>query len=681
MGAKKCILFVRVSTSEQATDKQESELKKMALNAGYADDQIKSVVYHESGYKTDISTRQSIQETKELINTGEYDCIFAREITRIARKPNVLFEFLDFLVDRKVQLRIMVPEWHLLTAEGKRDQAQWVALGFYATYADSEMMVKKERFREGKRRSAENMKYNGGKIAFGYKIEISEGNKGRRIIVDEEKGPIVRKIYELYEKGVSQSKMSDTLVEMGFPRIRTSTIHHIMRNPAYTGEISEEKEKIDKRWVDGERIEQKYHLLPRRYPALITKEQFERCREIARNSNTAKSKSRNIYYGRNLIICPSCGGRWTSNGSRAAYHCYRAHIPLRVWNAGNYYGEKCTNMQQIPINQMDSLLWSIARYEEWRELEDIRVHGIQEKEDAYKLQISNATERLGNIDYRVHEQEDKKKRIHFAYINGGLPEDLFLQQLAEVDDNISKIISQKQEYERDIAYAERELKSLREMMQYVLSVGALSSAIENPVIKHELGVRMEDWIDEDKYIAFKEGEFKLLDEYDDQKRNDLVHKHIEKVTVSNFSFKFDFKRVGEQIANGKLIKVYTHADKRIATSDNPEEGTYSYPQLYLMIPFDGKGGRTIYQCLQTQNEITQGEVEVDANMLKFAKKAIFPDDQLLYFTRQSKPNSAENYLCFAKREYQFLDRFHDPRKLLMKKERARKREEKMRLEE
>ena len=67
---------------------------------------------------------------------------------------------------------------------------------------------------------------------------------------------------------------------------------------------------------------------------------------------------------------------------------------------------------------------------------------VREKEEAYKLQISNATELLGNIDYRVQEQEDKKKRIHFAYIHG-LSEDLFLQQLAEVDDNISKITLEK----------------------------------------------------------------------------------------------------------------------------------------------------------------------------------------------------------------------------------------------
>ena len=82
----KCILLVRVSTEAQSFEEQERELIDLALKHGYSLNDIKAVAYKESAIKLDEKERVGISEMNALIETGEYDCVFAWEISRIARK-------------------------------------------------------------------------------------------------------------------------------------------------------------------------------------------------------------------------------------------------------------------------------------------------------------------------------------------------------------------------------------------------------------------------------------------------------------------------------------------------------------------------------------------------------------------------------------------------------------------
>ena len=80
---KKCILMVRVSTEQQSYDAQIQELHDLALKSGYPEDQITPVAEKESGIKLSEEERAGLNRMKELIETGEYDCVFAWEISRI----------------------------------------------------------------------------------------------------------------------------------------------------------------------------------------------------------------------------------------------------------------------------------------------------------------------------------------------------------------------------------------------------------------------------------------------------------------------------------------------------------------------------------------------------------------------------------------------------------------------
>ena len=93
----KCILLVRVSTEAQTYDEQEKELVDLALHYGYSYNDIKAVAYKESAIKLKEEERAGLNEMKALIETGEYDCVFAWEISRIARKKKILFQRLIWI--------------------------------------------------------------------------------------------------------------------------------------------------------------------------------------------------------------------------------------------------------------------------------------------------------------------------------------------------------------------------------------------------------------------------------------------------------------------------------------------------------------------------------------------------------------------------------------------------------
>ena len=67
------------------------------------------------------------------------------------------------------------------------------------------MIQKKVRFHRGRRKLAEEGKYNGGNIPYGYRIDYEQG---KLIVIDEQDAAVVREVFNLYESGISQPKLA-----------------------------------------------------------------------------------------------------------------------------------------------------------------------------------------------------------------------------------------------------------------------------------------------------------------------------------------------------------------------------------------------------------------------------------------------------------------------------------------
>lgn len=348
---KKCILLVRVSTEQQSYDAQEKELYNLAEQSGYSRDRITSIAEKESGIKLSEEERAGLNKMKELIETGEYDCVFAWEISRIARRKKILFSIQEYLVDKKIQLVIKEPFLHLLKSDGSIDEGAETIFTLYAQIAETEMRNKLSRFERARKDGYARGKFEGGRVTMGYKVN-SEGFWE----VDEEDAKLIRLIFELYISGdYSTTTLAKELLARGYFRKRypikskgeimsvttvKNRVWQILRNTMYRGGVSEMK------------VGNKIRKNSNNYPQIIDDETWEKC-EKKRSANRYEQPGKDKYLLSKLIRC-ECGATYSVNLVDGCYNCRVKH---------NAVEKNLSHSPNIHGNTIDSLVWYVALLE------------------------------------------------------------------------------------------------------------------------------------------------------------------------------------------------------------------------------------------------------------------------------------------------------------------------------
>ena len=171
----KCCLFSRVSTPGQDLEQQTDYIKQEAFKFGYKEDDFIIIEQKESAVKLDELERKGIQQLKEKIESENIECVIIYEISRLSRRPKVLYSVRDYLIERGIQLICIKPYMRLLDDEGKMSQTASILFSLFGSLAESEAMISKERMLRGKIAKREIGKYIGGNILFGYLHEEDTG--------------------------------------------------------------------------------------------------------------------------------------------------------------------------------------------------------------------------------------------------------------------------------------------------------------------------------------------------------------------------------------------------------------------------------------------------------------------------------------------------------------------------
>lgn len=372
----KCILLVRVSTEVQSYEEQEKELVDLAIKHGYSQNDIRPVAYKESGIKLKEEERAGLNEMKELIETGEYDCVFAWEISRIARRKKILFSILEYLIEKKIQLIIKEPSIILLKQNFEVNEGSETIFTLYAQLAESEMRNKMARFERAKKEGYNKGKYMGGKIKLGYKV-----NEEGYWDIDEEGAKLVRTIFEMYNSGqYSMTELGKELWERGyFPNLSItnikSTIHQLLRNPIYIG------------------VRTSNNI----FPAIIDQETWDKCVQ-RRQENKHIPKSKGQYLLTPLIRC-ICGASYSVNALDATYTCRIKH---------NAVEKGLKHSPDIRGSFIESLAWYVALQELYQEKsikqEDVKtenekeIKALLEKIEFSQKSISSIQEKRQDLD-------------------------------------------------------------------------------------------------------------------------------------------------------------------------------------------------------------------------------------------------------------------------------------------
>lgn len=368
----KCILFSRVSTLRQDLDQQTNELVDEAKRMGY--DSWTTIEDKESAICLDEYERHGLNELKRLISTKEYDTVLCYEISRISRRPKVLYSIRDLLIDKGIQLVILKPYMRLLDNDGKMNQSASIMFSLFSSLSESEMMIKKERMIRGKKIKKELGYFGGGHVSFGYRVH------NKKVYVYEDEAKIVRDIFRRTLKDNPAVTVKD-YYELGIfegltKREIFGKIDNILRCENYRGN------KIYPQIVDDDTfLTVKNKIKPRIARKLRQKLEEPLCKGIFIRSETGQIMRTNTCTNKYFTI------PWDRERNRIEgvdTHC-------------------CT----ISINIVDSLVWSLVKDKGEKENEvtkeelETRISEIRQKilncdvqKKRYVAQIDKVEERI-----------------------------------------------------------------------------------------------------------------------------------------------------------------------------------------------------------------------------------------------------------------------------------------------
>lgn len=551
--------FLRVSGKQQQLESQYDEMVRYAKLENVPPEDIITIQYKESGRKLTEEERLGLKDFKEICEHEPIRVCYVSELSRISRTEDVLYSFIKFLKEHKIQLICKNPSFTLF----KEDFSDMIPnarilVGMFAALAAQEVVEKEMRFARGKERKAKEGKYNGGAIPYGYKIDETQDNL---IVIDEEEAKIIREIYNMYENGMSQPSIAKELFHRGVKGrsvrktkgITISLVHQILTNELLTG-----KPQIYKH--NSENVNNEYE---RRYPQIITQEQYDRCRDIANSNNRRLPKTKYIHYAQGLIKCTECGRNFVSSGYKCNYHCKDAYNYNKQYDG--YYGEpRCSNKTCISSNIMDSLLWEMSKDFECTYIMDSAQHKLSECSRERDILV----EKLNAIPILLEENEAKMDSLLDAY-SEGMKRERYLEKKAIIAAEKREIHKQEAEYREQILHYEALIAEVKKSLDLDFNLDTED--------------KMDSFIDRTEEIWKRVSSIT-----DDKERSEIIHRHIKKVTVENivFNYKFRIHPEGKDVKAKKIV-VYPYI---------------SDEQTFIFIPNDGKGG-TMLELYPSAGEV------------------------------------------------------------------------------
>lgn len=395
----KAIGLIRVSTLVQDLQQQTEVVKNEMIKDGYRfPDDIILIANTESAVKLSEEERQGLNKMKAQIeNDPSINCVYVFELSRLSRRPEVLYSVRDWLIAHNVNLIVLKPYMKLLE-DGRLSETASIMFGIFGAMSEQEGYIRKERMKRGKMKAQLEGKSLGNWLPIGYTTDNE-----RHIIIDEEKAQLVRKIFDmcLYEDK-STTTIARELSDRG-EFITQSTIHghsssirNILRNTAYIG-VAPFNKKDNKTNYN-------------RYPRIIDDAVFFRVQDLlSSRKKLPKTEHKNIYYCKGLLKDKISGYVLRAAPAVASY-CYHSDRsdPIQYKSIS------------VPINLFDSFIWHLTK----EFTKGNSTINTQKYKTELKNKLSTLQKKIETGKERIKELSEREERIQARIISGKMKESM-----------------------------------------------------------------------------------------------------------------------------------------------------------------------------------------------------------------------------------------------------------------
>ncbi|WP_139491386.1 recombinase family protein [Brevibacillus dissolubilis] len=304
-------------TGEDTITMQKSVMDRVLADYGLPYDQVIEI-----GSGDKIETRPVFQQVIRDLESGRYNCIAVKEISRLTRGDFKDYGIVYELIRQK-RIYIITP-YRIYDPKNAHDMRQ---IRFEMFLSREEFEIIRERMQGAKYSYAMSGKFMGSTPAYGYLVHP----KTQHLEPDTEKAPIVRMIFDLYLHGIPDKEMSDKAIATyltragipspsGLPAWNASTIKNILHNPVYIGEIRySTSTEINKRRKPKPRDE--WIVIPDAHEPLISLEIFEAAMQKRASSRPAPSTRFDCETSElsSLIRCTACGHKMIRQATTTHY--------------------------------------------------------------------------------------------------------------------------------------------------------------------------------------------------------------------------------------------------------------------------------------------------------------------------------------------------------------------------
>lgn len=409
----RAIMFVRVSSNAQDYTRQISELTPLIKADGYKDSEVAIIHHKESATKNNYQNRQSLQELEQYIKSCNIECVYVHEVSRLARRSDVMYKVMGLLEENKICLTIATPMLLRTYENGQSNPFVHTLFAFFAQLAQSETEQKTIRSMTGRAQKLKDGKICS-KCLFGY-----EKQNGYAVL-HAQHSLIVKEIFAMIAEGNTCAdvfkKYKHTAFFANCNNLITARqrVQALIKKSSYSGENN--------------------------YPAIITKEQqAQAIQALAKNQNTAKDKERghkDNYLCKHLVF--------SSNGY--------AMTATRQSGKPTYY-TKSSGILKVSAQVVDYITWRCAIVAKSKN--DATIN--QEMKDNARQQLPLLQEQLHNIKKEIESIGAKNDKVVELYIEGVIDRAKYDSKLSQLDTHHKQLLNEQNALNIQISQLDRVL--------------------------------------------------------------------------------------------------------------------------------------------------------------------------------------------------------------------------------
>lgn len=415
--SKNCVFYLRISTDIQDSERQKEDLKLFAKSNSFIFDDDSFYEDKLSGFKK-VDERPGLNKLLIDVELKKIDIVLVWEISRLSRSQSELLQIKDTFKNNSINVYFYQQKFWLLDQDTKKSNSYAdLLISFFGWNAEYEAKLTKERFHSAKKFNVKQGRYNGGNITFGYTIKKfgkKDSDSDKEFIIKDElieglnvsESDIVKEVFDLYEQGLTCSKICLICKSKGYPKKVCSphTLSRLLRNTSYIGH-------------------KQVKLGVRHTPKIIETSQFKRVGELIDENKTKADKGKkHVYLLRGVLKCSNCGKYYLGKQTDDAYMCStnsqtNKFIHNTSCKAGN-----------ISISNIDGIVW-----ERLKDIWTNRIlHGVDDIFENSEKEVNEYNEQINRYNNLLVNSDRERAKINRIYRNNGYTDEEYESEITKV---------------------------------------------------------------------------------------------------------------------------------------------------------------------------------------------------------------------------------------------------------